>query len=432
MVAGAVVVAVVVGAAVLAAAHPALRFVDFVRFSERARSLWSGAHLTDRLYPVGYPALIAVLAPLCGSALVAGKVVSVASAAALAGVVARRLGAGAALWVLSSHAMLMCATTEGTDLPALALALAAVLSTGRPAVAGALLGGALLMRYTAVAAVPVVLAASPDRRRTLAALIVATSPHWAIALATGGPLLPDQRENLAIAAGSPVPLLSWDTARRWPGGFGRAITDGVGALPVAVATAGFVPALLRRDRRAAAVLAYGVLHAAALGLGFANARLALPVGACAALGAAWLLPPSALAAAAIAFGAWNLRIPADNDAEAARAGQVADLLRAHPELPGPVVATSPWFYRYDGVWIEGGIQLSGLGGGPRMSPAVLADRLRGAGAHVLALDTARTRRQAPGLDALLSNRAPEGWAALGSPRGWHVWRLDEAPPVTPP
>lgn len=416
--------AVVIGVgAWAAAAHPALRFVDFVRFSERARDLRAGAHLTDRLYPVGYPALIAVLAPAVGSALTAGKAVSVGAAALLAGVVARRLGAGAALWVLSGQAVLLAGTTEGTDLPALALALAAVLSADRPTRAGVLLGAALLMRYTAVAAVPVVVALSPDRRRTVTALVVATAPHWAVALATGGNLLPDQRENLTIAAGAPVPLLSWDTARRWPGGFGRAITDGVGGAVVGLGALGFVPALIRRDRRAAGVLAYGLLHAAALGLGFANARLALPVGACVALGAAWLVPGPLLAALALGVGAWNLRLPAENDAEAARAGGVAELLRAHPELPGPVVATSPWFYRYDGVWIEGGIQLSGLRGGPAMSPGVLAERVRSAGAVVVALDTARTRRQSPGLDALLSSRAPVGWEAVGSPRGWHVWRL---------
>jgi hypothetical protein len=408
---------------VLAAQHPTLRFVDFIRFSERARQLWLGAHLTDPLYPIGYPAVLALLAPVCGSALIAGKAISVLSGVILVAAVASRLGGGAALWVLSGHAMLLAGTSEGTDLPALSLALAAVLWVERPILSAALLSGALLMRYTAVAAVPVVLLLSKQRLRTLLTLTVLTAPHWAVALYTGASVLPDQSQNMAIAAGSPVPLLSLDTLRRWPGGFGRALLDGAGQPLVMLSALGFVPALLRRDRRAWALIGFALLHAAALGLGFSNARLALPITACVALGAAWLVPPRLLGVAAIVVGALSSRVPGDNDREAERAGGVANLLVAHPELSGPLVCTSPWCYRFDGVWIEGGIQLSGLGGGPRMEPNVLAAKMRTAGATVVALETGRTRRQAPGLAPLLSNRAPDGWESLGAPRGWHVWIL---------
>lgn len=417
----------VVGVAVLlsalAAQYPALRFVDFVRFSERARQLWQGAHLSDALYPIGYPALLALLAPVCGSALVAGKAISVLSGVVLVAAVASRLGGGAALWVLCGHAMLLAGTSEGTDLPALSLALSAVLVVERPMLSASLLSGALLMRYTAVAAVPVVLLLSKQRLRTLMTLAVLTAPHWAVSLYTGASLLPDQSQNITIAAGSPVPLLSLDTLRRWPGGCVRAVIDGAGHPLIALSALGFLPALWRRDRRAWGLIGFALLHVAALGLGFSNARLALPVTACVALGAAWLLPSRLLGGVALFVGVMSSRVPGENDTEASKAGAVAKLLAAHPELSGPVVCTSPWFYRFDGVWIEGGIQLSGLGGGPRMEPNVLAAKMRTAGAMVVALETSRTRRQAPGLTPLLSNREPEGWQSVGAPRGWHVWTL---------
>jgi hypothetical protein len=257
----------------------------------------------------------------------------------------------------------------------------------------------------------------------LVALAVLTAPHWAVALYTGASLLPDQSQNIAIAAGSPVPLLSIDTLRRWPGGCARAVLDGGGQPLIVLSALGFIPALWRRDRRAWGLLGFALLHVAALGLGFSNARLALPVTACAALGAAWLLPSRVLGAAALIVGALSSREPGENDLEAEKAGAVASLLAAHPELDGPIVCTSPWCYRFDGVWIAGGIQLSGLGGGPRMEPNVLAAKMRTAGAAVVALETGRTRRQAPGLAPLLSSREPEGWTLVGAPRGWHVWTL---------
>ncbi len=412
----------VVALGVLSTMHPGLRFVDFVRFSERARQLTVGAHLVDRLYPIGYPAVLALLTPLVGSVLVAGKAWSVASAGILAFAVASRLGVGAALWVLAAHAMVISGSTEGTDLPAVALAISAVLLANRPGIAAVLVGGAVLMRYTAVVAVPVVVVLSPRRGLTLAVLLAVTAPHWAVALATGASLLPDQSENLTIAAGAPVPLLSLATAQRWPSGVLHALWSGLQEPPTAISALGLLRGAARGDRSARGVLVYLLLHAAALGLGFANARLALPITACALLGGAWLVPSGALTALAVVVGGLNARVPAENESEAAKASAVCELLVAEP--PGPVVATSPWLYRRDGVWIVGAIQLSGLGVAREVRPADLAVRMRTAGASLLALDAARTRRMAPGLEPLLSGAPPPGWHLVGRPSGWRVWRLE--------
>lgn len=406
---------------VLAAAHPGLRFVDFVRFSDRAQEVLAGEHLIDRLYPIGYPAMLAGIAPLVGNVLVVGKALSVVCSGVLALVVSSRLGAGAALWVLASHAMLISGSTEGTDLPAAALALSAVVVADRPRTAAALVGGAVLIRYTALVAVPIVILLSPRRWESLAVFVAAASPHWAVALLTGASLLPDQSENITIAAGAPVPLRSVETAMRWPSGVAHALRSGLQEPATAVSALGLLRGTVRGDRTARGVLGFLLLHAAALGLGFANARLALPVAACAAVGGAWLVPSRALVVLAIGIGALNARRPAENELEAERAGAVSELL--HKQPPGAVVATSPWLYRRDGPWITGAIQLSGLGDARSMTPADLAVRMRAANAQLLALDAARTRRLAPGLEPLLSGAPPAGWQSLGRPSGWRVWRL---------
>lgn len=412
----------VAGLGYLAAQHPGLRFVDFTRFSERAHELLRGEHLVDPLYPVGYPALLAALVTATGSALVVGKALSVLSAGALAYAVATQLGAGTALFVLSAHAMLVSGSTEGTDAPACALALSGVLVARRPALAATLVGLAVLVRYTAVAAVPVVLVLSPRRAATVGTLAVVTAPHWVVALATGASPLPDQSENLAIGAGHAVSLLSVDTLARWPAGVVHALASGLREPAVAVGLAGLARGVARRDRLAAGLAAYLALHAAGLGLGFSNVRLALPITACAACGVAWLVPARLTTAVALVLGALHARVPADNDEEASRAARVAEVLADEP--PGPVFGTSAWLYRVDGAWIHGGTQLSSLGAGGRLTPGVVAAAMDARGAAVLALDLGRTRREAPGLEPLLSGKPPPGWTSLGHPRGWRVWRLE--------
>lgn len=417
------VVVAVAGLTALAAGTPGVQFVDFVRFSERARDLWSGQHLVDRLYPVGYPALLAVVAPALGDAVLAGKGISIAAAALLAMGVARRLGIGAGAFVLCAHAMLLGGSTEGTDMVAVALALSAVLYADRPVLAAGLTAAALLTRYTALAAVPVVLWLSPRRATTVGLLVALTAPHWLTALCTGASILPDQSENITIAAGAPVPLLSLETLRRWPRGFALALAAGLHEPVTLLALPGFAVALWRGvpiRRVAIGVLGYGLLHAAALGLAFSNERLALPITACAAIGAAWLIPSRWLFGVALVVAVVNGRLPGENVMEAGRARAVAQLLLREP--PGPVITTSPWFYRWDGPWVVGGIGLSGLGAGRSMTPASLRAAMNETGATLVALEVSRTRRAAPGLGALLSGPPPAGWTPVAQPRGWRIWR----------
>lgn len=412
----------VVALGVVAAQHPGLRFVDFTRFSERARELLGGQHLVDPLYPLGYPAVLAALVSATGPALVVGKAMSVLAAGALAYAVASQLGAGTALFVMSCHAMIVSGSTEGTDAPACALALSAVLLAKRPGLAATLVGLAVLVRYTAIAAVPVVLFLSARRGMTVGTLALVTAPHWLVAVLTGESPLPDQSQNLAIGAGHAVSLLSVDTLARLPTGTYHALSSGLHEPALVLGLAGLARGIARRDRVAIGLAAYLALHAAGLGLGFSNGRLALPITACAACGVAWLLPSRLALVAALAIGAFNGRIPADNDEEASRAARVADVLAGEP--PGPVFATSAWFYRVDGPWIHGATQLSSLGPPRSLTPQGVAAAMRARGAAVLALDVARTRREAPGLEPLLSGKPPPGYTALGHPRGWRLWRLD--------
>lgn len=406
----------------LASEHPGLRFVDFTRFSERALDLVRGEHLVDPLYPVGYPALLAALVVATGPALVVGKALSVLSAGALVYAVASQLGAGTALFVLSAHAILVSGSTEGTDAPACALALSGVLVAKRPGLAASLVGLAVLCRYTAIAAVPVVLVLSSRRAVTVGTLALVTAPHWLVALLTGTSPFPDQSENLAIGAGRAVSLLSVDTLGRWPVGVYHALSSGLREPALVLGLAGLVRGVARRDRAATGLAAYLALHAAGLGLGFSNARLALPITACAACGVAWLLPARLTMGAALVIGALHARLPADNDEEASRASRVADLLAGEP--PGPVFGTSAWLYRVDGAWIHGATQLSSLGPSGRLTPGAVAAAMDARGAAVLGLDLGRTRREAPGLEPLLSGKPPPGWTSLGHPRGWRVWRLE--------
>ncbi len=424
-VAAALALVVAVGLAALAVHAPGVQFVDFIRFSERARELWSGQHLVDRLYPVGYPALLALVAPVVGNAVTAGKAISVIAGSGLAFVVARRFGIGAGAWVLVSHAALLAGSTEGTDMTALALALGALVVAERPVLAAVFIAGAVLTRYTALVAVPVVIALSPRRRLTLGLLLALTAPHWLTALVTHQSMIPDQSENIAIAAGAPVPLFSIETLRRWPGGFGLALEAGLHEPVTWVGLLGYGFALVRgrKSRRAAApFVVYGVLHAAALGLAFSNERLALPITVCAALGVAWLVPGPWIAGLAAVVAIVNGRLPGENVVEAGRARAVAILMTG--EAAGPVICTSPWFYRWEGPWVVGGIGLSGLGGGREVTPESLKAEMASTGADLVALEVLRTRRQMPALEPLMSGNPPKGWTLVGKPQGWRVWRAD--------
>ena len=421
----------------LAAAHPGLRFVDFISFSVRARRLLDGADLVHPLYPVGYPALLAAGHGLTGDVLLVGKALSVLAGAGAVWAVARWLSPGAALWLLALPATLTWGATEGTDLLTVALTLGALAAArAHPGWAGVLLGAACLTRYTAGIAVPVVLWLSRARGRTLLALLLATSPHWALALATGARLLPDQSENLAIG-GQQGALLSGQTLARLPMGLQIALVKSSWHWSTRLGAAGLVVgALLRRDRRAVALLALALLHAAAVGLVFSNERLVLPTTVALSLGVVWLLPRprrgwllAPLAALLLARG-----VPQARELEIGEAA-LAEVTAASARLPGSgsFLTTSPWFYTWEDGWIASAILVRQIPGDPRL---LTPERLRAwaEAAHVpyIAVDTGRVRRSYPGLVPLLQRSLPPGYRKMTHASGWIVLAFvpaaDEAAP----
>lgn len=411
--------------AAVAAAHPGLRLVDFLAFSVRARALPAADALVNPLYPLGYPALLALLQPVAGDVLLVGKVLAL-----LAGVLAvvaagRWLGAAAGLWLLVQAGLLTHAATEGTDLPAVALVLAglAAAQRGRPGASGALLALACLVRYTAVAGLPAALLLAPRRRlRLLLAFGLATAPHWAVALATGQPVLPDQTVNLVISQGAPdATLLSWQTLERWPGGVARAWHAATLGWPTLLGAVGLLVGLLRRQRAAAALALLAGAHLALVGLAFANTRLVLPATLALALGARWLLPRPFLALLALGLGVTT--VPLAREASTTEAA-IHEVVAACSALPGPLLATSPWVYQRDGGWLRPSTPVQGLGPDTRgLEPAGLRLRALEHGYQGVIVDSGRVRRTYPALDELVRERPPPGLelaCEAGSFKGYRV------------
>lgn len=411
----------------MAARHPGLRFVDFISFAGRARGLLQGRDLVHPLYPVGYPAALVGARWIAGDVLLAGKALAVVAGAGAVAVTARWIGAGAAAWLLAQAVILEWGATEGTDLGAAAFGLAAVLAAAdrRPALAGALAGLGCLVRYTGVAAVPVAMVLAGRPAVFLSAFAVATAPHWALALALGRPVLPDQGFNLAIAHARPVGLLSWDTLRRWPFGLVQAGVVSFSHPAVIAGGVGLLAGAWRRDRRAFALLGFALTHVGLLALAFSNPRLALPATLCAALGAAWLLPSRWLALPALALGAWNLRSAAEVGTEE-RA--LAEIVAATAELQGPFLASSPWFHQHRDGWIEASVPLREAAPNPRaLDPAALARFARDRGFATVVVEGGRIHATYPGLAPLLRTPPPDGYRLAVRTRRW---RALQVPPVS--
>ena len=402
----------------LAALHPGLRFVDMISFSTRAEALQHGARLVDGLYPVGYPALLLVVRWVVGDVLIAGKLLSVLAGAGLVAGATRWLGWRAGVWLAAQAGVLIWGATEGTDLLAASCMLAAVALAPRSPVAGVLLGLACLTRYTAVAALPILLLLTPDRGRFLLALVATTSPHWALALVTGVSPLPTQDLNASIGAGHASTLWSWDTLQRWPIGVARAAQAAFVDVPTWLGLLGLGVGLWQRDRRALGLagLAAGVLLL--IGLGFANPRLVLPATLAIAAGAIWIpgrwtLVPAAAVAAALAY---TPATDADPSAEL-----VADAVTATASLEGPLLANSPWFHQRQDGWLVPGVQLTTLVRDPgTLTPSGLAELARAQGFRYIVLDLVRTRRSFPLLAPLLAVPVPDGWELVDKPRGWRI------------
>jgi len=403
----------------LAARWPEVRFVDVIGFSARAEALLRGERLVDGLYPVGYPAVLALGRALTGDVLLAAKLLAVLSGVALVAGVGLRLGLAAAAWTAAQTAVVIWGATEGTDLPAAVLSLAALGAASRPALAGALLGAACLVRYPAIGGLPalLLLVGRAGAQRAVGAFLLATAPHWLTALLTGASVLPQQDLNVSIGAGHAATLWSLDTLARWPVGVGRAAASAFVDLPTWVGLAGLALGLWAHDKRAAALLLLAGTHLALVGLGFANPRLVLPATLAVALGAAWLprWPLAALTVGAAAL-AWTPARTADPSVE--HAALAAEALR---RVEGPVLADSPWVYRRSEGWLVPAVQLSTLApASPRVDPPALAALARGHGFAVVVLDLVRTRRSYPGLAPLLEPAPPGGWTLEAKPRGWRI------------
>jgi hypothetical protein len=408
------------------AAHPGLRLVDFLSFAVRARRLLSGDDLVNGLYPVGYPALLWAVQALVGDVLLAGKLLSALAGALAVFAVARLVGAGAGLAVLASAPLLTFGSTEGTDAPAAALLLLALLAgaRGRGALAGLALGGALLCRYTAAAGLPVLLLAMGGgwraRRDLLLVLLAATAPHWALAAWTGLPLLPDQGINQAIGASGGPPGGAGPWMRAWVG-FRRAGADALLTWPARLGLLGLLWGLLQRRREAALLSLLVLLHLLGLSLYFSKARLVLPAALCLVAGLGFLLPRRLLLPLALGFGLGAFPRALDPDGEEAMAARGVALVEG---LPGPLLSSSPWLYQREGGWLLPAVNLKRLRDDRGLDPAGLWGLARGGGFRHVALEAGRVPGQFPLLRVLLRDGAPPGFRVVARQGGWTVLAVE--------
>jgi hypothetical protein len=418
-------VAVLSAFTAVAAAHPGLRLVDFLSFAARARRLPDGVDLVQALYPIGYPGALLGGQALTGDVLVAGKAIAVLAGVGIVAVTARLVGVAGALFVALSPAVLTWATTEGTDAPAAALLLTALAcgARGKGGWAGLALGGALLCRYTAIAALPVLLLAMSGglraRRDLLVVLALATVPHWGLALWTSAPLLPDQGSNLAIAQGQGPPG-SGGPWLRWWFGVVRAWRDATGDWEVRLGLLGLLFGLVRRQRFALLLVLLLAAHLAGIGLYFSKPRLVFPATLCALVGVAYLLPRRPLLVLAVAMGLSSLPAALDQDGEEEMVARGAALVA---DLPAPVLSSSPWLYQRVDGWLQPAVNLKLMGDSHSFDPAALWSRGRAGGFRHVALETGRVRPQYPGLQGLLRGTPPSGFRVVARQGGWTVLEL---------
>ncbi len=398
-------------------AHPGLRFVDFIGFSARARQL--PENLVDPLYPIGYPLLLRLVKTLCGDALLAGRALSTAGAVLAVALVQRRLGTVSAAAIAATAGWMTFGSTEGTDMLAAALILGALTHSGWRA--GALLGAALLVRYSAIAAVPIVLMTRDWR--TWAALVAVTAPHWLVALATGAPLLPDQHANIAIGAAGGPGLWSWHTLERLPMGVWRAVGE---MEPLAwVGAVGLLTGL--RDPRgqpssARRLLAFAVLHLVMLGIVFSRPRLALPATLALAAGCAWLLRWRWTPLLLVLPAAWNLK---ESLRSTPQEENLQPILEATATLEGSFLSTSPWFCTRDQGWLKPATNMRELGNPRTVTPDRVARWSIDQGMDYVVVDLGRSTATWPLLRPLTLGEAPEGLNLEHQVGGWAVYSVEK-------
>lgn len=402
----------------LAASVPHARFVDFVSFSQRAEGLRSGEFWMHPLYPVGYPLLLSGLKAVFGDVLVAGRVLSVAAGVGLSVALSRWIGPWLALVVLVQVPVLTYGATEGTDLLAAALAISAVLAgvSKRSWLAGALLGGACLCRYTGIAAAPVVLWLAGWRG--LASFALVTSPHWVGAAVLDVSPWPDQGLNMQIGrgpGGGPQP----GRVERFFVGLWQ-VSHHLKTWPSLMGLVGLVVGAWRRDLRAVWLLVYGLLHCAGLALAFANPRLALPVLLVMGCGWYWLLPRRWLVLALPVLMWWGWpkarNVPGD-------AVLVAEVQQAAQGLEGPYASSTAWFYSEQSGWLRAPWMIWEAAEPGLMTPEKLHAWCKKVGIRMVVLDRARTRR-APGIQGLAMGRKTPGFELVAKGKGWVLLRVE--------
>ena len=432
--------------------HPGLRLVDFLGFSARGHRMLAGSDLVHPLYPSGYPFLVGILQAVGLPPLWAGKLLTISAAATSVAVVTRWLGPVAGLWLLVQPAFLTFGSTEGTDLPAFAAGVAAIAlrSTHRPLAAGACLGGAVLLRYTSAALLPIILwppTTEPHRLRSLFRTAIAfglcTLPHWGVALATGSPLLPDQSSNFAIGASTVVRGFGMEVLTRIPESLTAALPfvfsgPGVGLGLVALVGVGLWELRQPGPGRSDAALrlgSWGAIHLLLVATAFANTRLVLPTRLAFALGVALLLQsrPRLLAAVSLLVAVWTLpaswsRSPGERN--------LAGIVEVLEQLDGPLrtahfLTTDPWVYRTNGSRLDAGTPLREAGGDPRALDAQqVATFARSRGDLLLVIDVGRVQRTYPGLHPLLETTdaaRSAGLQPVGRSPGYRVFAVQERP-----
>lgn len=427
-------VAALAAVALIALCQDHVALVDFISFAGRARRLRGGLDLVHPLYPVGYPAALSGLTALLGDVLWAGKALAVAGGALAVAAAARMLGPLPALWLLGQGALLQWGSTEGTDMPAAALALASLAAAAerRPGWAGALAGAACLCRYTGVAVVPVAMLLAGRPHVFLAALVATTAPHWATALLTGASVLPDQTENLRIAAGHGTTLWSVETLQRWPRGMAHAAAMALRQPATWAGALGLLVGAARRDRRALGLLGLAVAHTALVGLAFAKPRLVLPATLALAAGAGFLVPASRprlawllpAAAAPVALGA-ALALWPTTSVDGRRLEQGAALAGAS----GPFFTSDPWVAVRAGGWLHGGRPLHAAGQARALTPATVAAAARDQGVPRIMVDRSRLRQTYPGLLPLMDEATLPGLTLLERGTGWRLWGVEGVDPA---
>lgn len=400
----------------LAARVPHVRFVDFMGFSARAQGLRAGEAWMHPLYPVGYPLLLSGLQAVFGDVLIAGRAISVAAGVGLSVALSRWTSPWLALIVLVQVPVLTYGATEGTDMLAAALAISAVLAAvhRKPWLAGALLGGACMSRYTGLAAAPVVIWLAGWR--SLVGFAVLSAPHWIGAAVLGVSPWPDQSLNMQIGQGHGPPLGPVE-------GFFVGLLQVMHHLkhwPALVGVVGLIVGVARRDRRALWLLVYGLAHCAGLALAFANPRLALPVLAVMACGWYWLLPRRWLVLALPVLLWWGWPRSQELPQDAVLVAQAKD---AAEGIAGPFASSTAWFYSREGGWLVSPWMIWEAGEPGRLTPELLHAWCTRVGIQAVLLDRARTRR-APGIQGLAMGRKTPGFVLVAKGKGWVLLRVE--------